>query len=164
MNDDTMKLGLLMESVQAQQKLVEENLASLKAHARDLDGIVRDEIRRTLVEELESLASESRRAASALQLIGRAVTLRTAVWSLALSTLCTVIPGALLWWNLPSEAQMSALRMQRDELTAGVARLQAAGGGIAWRHCGAAQRVCVRVDRTAPAFGDQADFLIVKGY
>ena len=164
MNDETMKLGLLMESVQVQQKLVEESLASLKAHARDLDGIVRDEIRRTLVEEFESITRESRRAASALQSMGRAVSLRAAVWSLALSALSAVIPGALLWWNLPSQAQMSALRMQRDELTAGIAGLQAAGGGVAWRRCGAAQRLCVRVDRTAPAFGDQADFLIVKGY
>lgn len=163
MNDDTMKLGLLMESVQVQQKLVEENLASLKAHARDLDGIVRDEIRRTLVEEFESLISESRRAALALQSIGRAASLRTALWSLALSTLCAVIPGALLWWSLPSESQISTLRAQRNELTAGIARLQAAGADVAWRHCGAAQRLCVRIDRTAPAFGDQADFLIVKG-
>jgi hypothetical protein len=163
MNDETMKLGLLMESVQAQQKLVEENLASLKAHARDLDGIVRDEIRRTLVEELEGLAAESRRAASALQAMGRAASLRTAIWSFALSALCTVIPGAVLWWNLPSEPQVAALRAQRDELTAGIARLQAAGGGVSWRRCGAAQRLCVRVDRTAPAFGEQADFVIVKG-
>ncbi len=59
---------------------------------------------------------------------------------------------------------MSALRAQRDELAAGIARLQAAGGRIEWRRCGATQRLCVRVERTAPAFGDHADFLVVKGY
>jgi thioredoxin-like negative regulator of GroEL len=94
MNDDTMKLGLLMESVQVQQKLVEENLAALKAHTRDLDGIVRDEIRRTLIEEFEALTAEGQRAASALRAMGRAAGLRMAIWSLALSALCTVIPGA----------------------------------------------------------------------
>jgi hypothetical protein len=38
-----------MESAQVQQKLIDENLAALKAHTRDLDGVVRDEIRRTLI-------------------------------------------------------------------------------------------------------------------
>jgi len=32
------------------------------------------------------------------------------------------------------------------------------------RHCGAARRLCVRVDRGAPLYGEAADFLVVKGY
>jgi hypothetical protein len=32
------------------------------------------------------------------------------------------------------------------------------------RRCGDAQRLCVRVDRSAPAYGAGADFFIVKGY
>ena len=50
--DDTMKLGLLMEAAHAQQALAENALERLKAHASDLDDIVREEVRRTLVEEL----------------------------------------------------------------------------------------------------------------
>jgi hypothetical protein len=49
MDDATMKFGLLMESAQAHQKLAETHLEQLRAHTRDLDGVVRDEIRRTLV-------------------------------------------------------------------------------------------------------------------
>lgn len=163
-NDDTMKFGLLMESAQVQQKLIDENLAALKAHTRDLDGVVRDEIRRTLIEELQALTAEGQRAASALRAMGRVAGLRMAIWSLSLSALCTVIPGALLWLSMPSEQQLSALRAQRDVLTASVSRLQAAGGRIEWRHCGEAQRLCVRIDRGTPGYGDKADFLIVKGY
>jgi hypothetical protein len=32
------------------------------------------------------------------------------------------------------------------------------------RHCGSDQRWCVRVDRKAPAYGEQGDYLVVKGY
>ena len=42
-----MKFGLLMESAQAHQKLAETHSEQLRAHTQDLDGVVRDEIRRT---------------------------------------------------------------------------------------------------------------------
>ncbi len=58
-----MKFGLLMESAQAHQKLAEAQLEKLRAHTQDLDSVVRDEIRRTLVEELQMLTAESTRAA-----------------------------------------------------------------------------------------------------
>ena len=40
LDDTTMKFGLLMESVQAHQKLAETHLEELRAHTRDLDGVV----------------------------------------------------------------------------------------------------------------------------
>jgi hypothetical protein len=55
LDDATMKVGLLMESAQAHQKLAEGQLERLRAHTQDLDSVVRDEIRRTLVEELRAL-------------------------------------------------------------------------------------------------------------
>ncbi len=55
MDDTTMKFGLLMESAQTHQKLADAHLEKLRAHTRDLDGVVREEIRRTLVEELQDL-------------------------------------------------------------------------------------------------------------
>src|SRR6202171_6593087 len=67
MDDATMKFGLLMESAQAHQKLAEAQLDKLRAHTDDLDGVVRDEIRRTLIEELQMLTAESTRATQALR-------------------------------------------------------------------------------------------------
>jgi hypothetical protein len=66
-DDTTMKVGLLMESAQVHQKLAEGQLEKLRAHTADLDAVVRDEIRRTLVDELQMLTAETTRATRALQ-------------------------------------------------------------------------------------------------
>ena len=92
MEDATMKFGLLMESAQAHQKLAETQLEKLRTHTRDLDGVVRDEIRRTLVDELKTLTVETTRAAKALRKVRRVGVLRGALWSLGLALLCALIP------------------------------------------------------------------------
>jgi hypothetical protein len=163
-DDTTMKLGLLMESVQAHQQLAESHLEQLRAHTRELDAVVRDEIRRTLIEELQSLWDESRRAAQALQRIRRGATVRAGLWSIVTAILCTAIPIGILRWALPSGAEVSALRARRDELSASIAILEGRGGRIDWRRCGERARLCVRVDRKAPTYGENADYLVVAGY
>jgi hypothetical protein len=164
MDEATMKFGLLMESAQAHQKLAETHLDKLRAHTQDLDGVVRDEIRRTLVEELQMLTAESRRAAEVLGRIRRSTGLRVAFSSLAVAILCTAIPVAIAHWFLPSESDISGLRARRDQLTASIAAVDRRGGRIELRHCGETARLCVRVDRSAPAYGEKADYYIVKGY
>lgn len=164
MDDATMKFGLLMESAQAHQKLAETHLEKLRAHTRDLDGVVRDEIRRTLIEELQMLTAESRRATAALQRIRRGATVRGALWSIVMAILCTGIPIAIMRWALPSGSEIAALRARRDELAASVATLERQGGRIDWRRCGETARLCVRVDRKAPTYGEKADYYAVAGY
>ena len=163
MDDATMKFGLLMESAQAHQRLAETHLEKLRAHTQDLDGVVRDEIRRTLTEELQMLASESNRCAQALQRIRHGAGLRGALWSVAIAVLCTATPLVIMRWTLPSENEIAALRARRDELAASVAALERKGGRIDWRHCGETSRLCVRVDRKAPTYGERADFYVVAG-
>lgn len=163
MDDATMKLGLLMESAQAHQKLAETHLEKLRAHTEDLDGVVRDEIRRTLIEELQSLTSESKRFALALQQVRHSAGIRGALWSVAIAVLCTAIPIGILRWTLPSESEIASLRTRRDALSASVAALEKNGGRIDWRRCGEAARLCVRVDRNAPTYGEKADFYVVAG-
>jgi hypothetical protein len=163
-DDTTMKFGLLMESVQAQQKLAESHLEQLRAHTRDLDAVVRDEIRRTLIEELQSLWAESKRVTEALTRIRRGATLRVGLWSVATAILCAGIPVGIMRWTVPSGSDVTALRARRDELSASVAILEGRGGRIDWRRCGDRARLCVRVDRKAPTYGDNADYLVVAGY
>ena len=163
MDDATMKFGLLMESAQAQQRLAETYLEKLRAHTQDLDGVVRDEIRRTLTEELQMLNSESNRCAQALLRIRHGAGVRAALWSLAIAVLCTATPLVIVRWTLPSETEIAALRVRRDELSASVADLERKGGRIDWRHCGEAAQLCVRVDRKAPTYGEKADFYVVAG-
>ncbi|HEX3951869.1 MAG TPA: hypothetical protein VHW95_18620 [Steroidobacteraceae bacterium] len=164
LDDATLKLGLLMESAETHQKLAEGQLERLRAHTQDLDGVVRDEIRRTMVEELRMLSAEVTRASRALQKIRSGHAVRGTVWTLAAAMLCTAAPIAVARWVLPSAADVAALRARRDELAANLNGLQQQGGRIKWRHCGDAKRLCVRVDRKAPTYGDAGDYYVIEGY
>ncbi len=164
MEDNTLKLGLLMEAAHAQQALAEAALERLKAHVSDLDDIVREEIRRTLVEEFQVLGEEGKRAAESLRRLGRSANTRVVFWSVGLTLLCAAIPMCAQWWFLPSQGELATLRSKRDELSSSVTRLEQRGGRIDLRRCGGTDRLCVRVDRKAPAYGESADYLVVKGY
>jgi hypothetical protein len=164
LDEATLKVGLLMESAQAHQKLAEGQLERLRAHTQDLDSVVRDEIRRTLVEELKALTAEATRATRAFEKIRGAGRLRAAAWSIAAAVLCTMVPIGVARWALPSSADIAALRARRDELSAHLAKLERQGGRIDWRRCGEEKRLCVRVDRKAPAYGDKADYYVIEGY
>jgi len=163
-DDHTVKLGLLMEAAHSHQELVDGSLRQLQAHARGLDEVVRDEIRRIMSAELAELMDEAAKAAEVLRALGRAATLRAALWS----TLAALVPGIMvsliLWCWLPSPAQIAALRTQHAQLAAAVARLSGGGGRVDLRRCGDTSRLCVRIDRHAPAYGEQSDYLIVQGY
>ncbi|HEV7136587.1 MAG TPA: hypothetical protein VGN43_08125 [Steroidobacteraceae bacterium] len=163
MSDEAMRLGLLMEAAQAQQRLGQESLERLAAHTRELDVIVRDEVRRTLAEELGSVAAESRRAVESLQRMRRAANVRVLLWTVSIAAVCSAVAMGEMWWLLPSQSEVAALRARRDALAANIARLQQRGGSVELRSCGAHARLCVRVDRNAPAYGADADYLIVKG-
>jgi hypothetical protein len=163
-DETTMKFGLLMESAQAHQKLAEAHLERLCTHTKDLDAVVRDEIRRTLVEELQLLTTETNRATQSLRQMRRAATKRLVLFCGAISLLAGGIPTALMWLVIPSENEISTLRARRDDLAARVATLQQQGGRIEWRRCGDTRRLCIRVDRKAPIFGESADYYIVYGY
>jgi len=164
MDDTTMKLGLLMEAAQTQQKAAESSLKKLKATANDLAGIVRDEVRHVVIEEFQSLAADSKRASDALHEVQRAANVRALVWSLGITTLCSAIPLLLACWIIPSRAEISALRAKHDELATKIASLEERGGRIDLRRCGDGARLCVRVDRKAPTYGAQSDYLVVRGY
>jgi hypothetical protein len=162
LDDSTLKMGLLMESAQAHQKLAEGQLERLRAHTQDLDGIVRDEIRRTLVEELQALRAEIAGAARALQKLRSGNAMRGAVWSLGVAVLCSAVPIAVARWVLPSAAEVAVLRARRDELTANLTRLEQQGARIDWRRCGDSKRICVRVDHKGPAYGEKGDYYVIE--
>jgi hypothetical protein len=164
MDDTTMKLGLLMEAAQANQKAAESSLRKLKAATNELATVVREEVHRVAMEELHCLAADSKRASDALRAVRRAANVRALVWSVGMTILCSVIALALAWWTIPSRAQIAALRARRDELTTQIANLEERGGRVDLRRCGDGARLCVRVDRKAPVYGDQSDYLIVRGY
>jgi hypothetical protein len=164
MDETTMKLGLLMEAAQTHHKLAESSLKKLKAATHDLGAIVREEVRRVALEELQSLTMDSKRAAEALREVRRAASKRALVWSIGMTTLCSVIPLGLVYWTIPSRLEIAALRAKHDELITKIASLEQRGGRIDLRRCGDGARLCVRVDRKAPTYGEKSDYLIVRGY
>jgi hypothetical protein len=94
----------------------------------------------------------------------RAANLRVLLWTVAIAAICSGVAMGEAWWLLPSQRELAALRARRDALAANIARLDQRGGSIDLRRCGTRGRLCVRVDRSAPAYGPGADYLIVKGY
>ncbi len=163
LDPDGLKCGLLMEGAERHQRLAEAQLEMLRIHTEGLDAVVRETIRRTLVEELRGLTLMVDQATRALAAMKRAANARMVGWSGAASLLCTLIPLALMRWGLPSAAEIRALRAERDELAQSVARLEDRGGRVAFSRCGADRRLCVRVDRKSPAYGEGADYFVVRG-
>jgi hypothetical protein len=164
LDEGTRKLGLLMEAAHTHQELIDGSLRQLQAHTQGLDQVVRDEIRRAFIAELAELIDESARAAAVLRALGRAATLRVAWWGALIGLVPGVIMLLLLWCWLPAPGRIAALRAERGQLSAAIAQLADGGGRIDLRRCGDASRLCVRIDRRAPAYGEQADFLVVRGY
>ena len=159
-----MKLGLLLESAHAHQTLAETALEKLKAQVGELGGIAREEIRATLIEELQALGDDSRQATETLRRLRHVADLRVALWTLGMAALACAVPVTAGWWLLPSRGELAGLAVRRDMLEASVARLKAEGGEIELRRCGSARRLCVRVDRKAGSYGEAGDFLVAKGY
>jgi hypothetical protein len=164
LDEATLKYGLLLETAQSQQKLIASSLRQLKGHTQELDTVVREQIRRTLVDELGAVVDESARAVQALRTLERAARLRFVTWTLAVTLLSGALSALSAWWLLPSGSQISALRLKREQLAAALAELEQRGALIDMRRCGSDQRWCVRVDRHAPAYGEQSDYLVIKGY
>jgi hypothetical protein len=165
---ETMQLGLLVESAELNSQLATATLEKLRQHVQGLDVVVRDQIRRTLLEELQpvhaGLHTESQKTVESLRRVQRAANIRVALWSVGITGMCAAVALAVAWWSLPGQAEMASLRQQRDELAAGVERLTKLGGRAELQRCGPASRLCVRVDPAAGRFGQGSDYYVIKGY
>ncbi len=159
-----MKIGLLLEAAETHQSTVAQALEALRAHSAGLDAVVREEIRATLIEELSAVRQHSQLAAQSLRGLARRAHLRSFGLMAALAVLSGAVPVGIASWLLPSTSEMAALRASRAALATQVERLRAEGAAAELRHCGAARRLCARIDRSAGSYGEAADFLVLKGY
>ena len=160
----TLQMGLLLDTATKHQAALDAQLQSLQIHMQQLDAVVRDTVRRAVVDECATLTHEMAEAATALRALGHTASARLLAWSALLLLLPAAIVAAALVWLLPSHAQLQALQVQRQQLDARVAYLHGAGGHIQLQHCGERERLCVRIDTSAPAYGAQADYRILGGY
>jgi hypothetical protein len=163
MDQDSVKLGLLMETAQTHQKLAEAAIDKLSEHTQALEAVARDQIQRALVDALNTVHAEAQRAVEALQKIKGAANVRVTLWTLGLTVISAAIALFIAWWVLPTPAEIALLRTERDELASNIAVLNQRGARADLRRCGAG-RVCVRVDLSAPRYGESSDFMVIKGY
>jgi hypothetical protein len=163
MDQDSVKLGLLMETAQTHQKLAETAIEKLNQHILSLEVVTRDQIRHALVDALNAVHVEAQRAADALQKVKQAANVGVALWTLGLTSTWAAIALFVAWCVLPTPAEIARLRAERDELKSSVAVLNQRGGRADLRRCGAG-RMCVRVDLSAPRYGESSDYLVLKGY
>jgi hypothetical protein len=152
------EIGRILETVHAQQSQLHGMLATLNSRARDLDSTVDEAVQRAFMD------AAGLRAAEKLTQVHRATGIHFARWSFAIVSACALVPAALSWMLMPSRTQLLQARQTADQLAAQVALLSREGGRIDLRHCGEARRLCVRVDRKTPLYGENADYMILKGY
>jgi hypothetical protein len=163
MDQDSVKLGLLMETAQTHQKLAEAAIENLSQHTQSLEAAVRDQIQRALVDALKTVHAEAQCAVEALQKIKRAANARVTLWTLGPTAISAAIALFVAWWVLPTPGEIARLRIERDELVSNVAVLNYRGARADLRRCGTAH-VCVRVDLSAPRYGESSDYMVIKGY
>jgi len=152
-----------METAQTHQKLAETAIEKLSEHTAALEIIARDQIQRALVDALNTVHREAQRAVDALQKVKRAANARVTLWTLGLTVISAAVALFIAWWVLPTPAEIAHLRTERDELARNVAVLNQRGARADLRRCGTG-RVCVRVDLSAPRYGESSDYLVIKGY
>jgi len=163
MDQDSVKLGLLMETAQTHQRLAEAAIKKLSEHTQALEAVARDQIQRTLVDALKTVHTEAQRAVEALQNIKREANARVTLWTLGLTVISAAIALFITWWVLPTPAEIARLRTERDELSSNLAVLNQRGARADLRRCGKGQ-LCVRVDLSAPRYGESSDYMVIKGY
>jgi hypothetical protein len=163
MDQDNVKLGLLMETAQAHQKLAEAVIAELGLQVNGFAALATDQIQTALGEALEPVHMQAQGVVEALQRAKRAANLRSALWTVGITAPAAAIALFVAWCVLPTQAQVNGLRTERDELASNIAALDHRGARADIRRCGAG-RLCVRVDLKAPRYGEGSDYLIIKGY
>ena len=163
MDQDSVKLGLLMETAQTHQKLAEAAIEKLSEHTQTLEAVARDQIQRALVDALKTVHAEAQRAVEALRRMKREANARVTLWTLGLTVISVAIALFIAWLVLPTRAEIAGLRTERDELASNIAVLNQRGARADLRRCGAG-RACVRVDLSAPRYGESSDYMVIKGY
>jgi hypothetical protein len=162
MDQDSVKLGLLIEAAQTHQKLAEAAIEKLNKQTQGLEAVVRDQIKRALADGLKTLDGETRGAVEALQTVKRAANARVTLWTLGLTAISASVALFVAWWILPTPAEIAALRTERDELAGNVSALNERGARADVRQCGTGH-LCVRVDLKAPRYGERSDYLVIRG-
>ena len=138
-----MKLGLMMETAERHQKLAETAIAKLNEQTDGLQSVVRDQIRRALVEEMKTAQAETQSAVDALRRVKRAANARVTLWTLGLTAISAGVPS-----SSPGGFCLRGLKSQRCAPSAMSSRVTLQSSNNAER-----ERICGAVEQGTSAFG-----------
>src|SRR5262249_45377995 len=113
MDQDSVKLGLLLEGAERQQKLAEAAIGKLNEQVQGLEAVVRDQIRCGVSEEMKFVQAETQKAVEALKTVKRAANARVMLWTIGLTAISAGIALFVAWWVLPTRGEIAALRTER---------------------------------------------------
>lgn len=150
-------LALAFATAQTQQQLADAALKKLHEHTRGLDTIVRETVRTAMLEQLKALHVETDRTVEALRRVHRRALNRVFVLTLASAAFGLALGLTPMFVFIPSPEEI----VQRQ---ATVAALNAQGARAQLNPCADAHghpRLCVRIDRTAGAFGPIGDYAVI---
>jgi hypothetical protein len=151
------EIAMVFAAAQTQQQVAEAAIEQLKRHTQQLEPLVRETIRRALLEGVHALRVETDRALTGLQELHRGA-LPRAFWltlgSAAFGLVATLILGVCF---IPSREEIA----QRQ---ATLAALMASGAQAQLSRCATphgAPKLCIRVDPAAGPFGVARDYYLV---
>ncbi len=79
-----------------------------------------------------------------------------------------LLAQGLLWWHRDEVDQLlarrAALTREVEQLQAQASAFEARAGRAILTTCGTVNRLCVRIDKQAGAFGDESDYMVLRGY
>src|ERR1700730_1474940 len=117
MDQDIVKLGLLVEVAQTHQKLADAAIEKLNTQTQGLETVARDQIRRALADGLKSVHAETKGAVEALQRVKRAANARGTLWTRGGSGCVSNAPGSArvptTWSSGGTDAAVSSTRRSR---------------------------------------------------
>jgi type VI protein secretion system component VasF len=112
LSDGRASIGLLMEIARTHQELAGATLARLREHTAGLDVVVREQIRRTLIDELRGVHLECQRAVESLRRVHRAADLRILWWSVLIAALSAAVAAMVGYETAHIWRELTRLSMQ----------------------------------------------------
>jgi hypothetical protein len=157
-DDQETKIAVLIAAFDTEHKRVQGAIAALNQTGEKLQREVRAAAAGAVDEALAHLNPEIKKAAQTLVDLQR-LSLWRAAWQHAVVALVAMAIALLaVWWYVPPMSEITALRTERDQLTASIENLSQRGARMTHSLCGTGgepKRFCVLVPKRPLQWGSR---------